>query len=86
MVWMRTSIQPKAGDSDEVVVAKRRARRELLAAMKGSAGNAYDAAIIDFEKESDGRVTEEAALKELIRRAKKDPDLAVKLRERGLIP
>jgi hypothetical protein len=86
MVWMRTSIQPKAGDSDEVVAAKRRARRELLAAMKGSAGNAYDAAMVNFEKESDGRVTEQSALRELIRRAKKDPDLAVKLRERGLIP
>ena len=86
MVWMRTSIQPMAGDADEVIAAKRRARRELLSVMKGSAGNAYDAAMANFEKESDGRVTEQSALRELIRRAKKDPDLAVKLRERGLIP
>jgi hypothetical protein len=86
MVWMRTSIQPMAGDADEVIAAKRRARRELLSVMKGSAGNAYDAAMVNFEKESDGRVTEQSALRELIRRAKKDPDLAVKLRERGLIP
>ena len=86
MVWMRTSIQPMAGDADEVIAAKRRARRELLSVMKGSAGNAYDAAMVNFEKESDGRVTEQSALRELIRRAKKDPDLTIKLRERGLIP
>lgn len=86
MDWMRTSIQPLPGDSDEVIAAKRRARREYLASMKASAGKAYDSAVKDFEKESDYRVTEDAALGELIRRAKSDPELAAKLRERGLIP
>jgi len=85
MDWMRTSIQPLPGDSPEVIKAKRRARRELLLAMKGSAGSAYDAAIGEFEEESDGNVTEESALKELIRRAKTDPKLEATLRERGLI-
>jgi len=86
MDWMRTSIQPIPGDADEVIVAKRRARRELLDAMKVDAGEAYNSAIADLEKESDYLVTEDSALKELLRRAKSNPDLAAKLRERGLIP
>jgi hypothetical protein len=86
MDWMRTSIQPLPGDSDEVIAAKRRARREYLASMKASAGKAYDSAVVDFEKESDYRVTEDSALRELVRRAKSNPELAAKLRERGLIP
>lgn len=85
MDWMRTSIQPFPGDSPEVLKAKRRARRELLLAMKGSAGAAYDAAIGEFEEQSDGNVAEESALKELIRRAKTDPKLEATLRQRGLI-
>ena len=86
MDWMARSIQPMPGEPKEVIAAKRRARRELLDAMTVDAGKAYDSAIKDLEKKSDYLVTEDSALKELIKRAKSDPDLASKLRERGLIP
>lgn len=86
MDWMARSIQPMPLEPEEVVLAKRRARRELLDAMIVDAGKAYESAISDLEKKSDYLVTEDSALKELLRRAKSNPELAAKLRERGLIP
>jgi hypothetical protein len=76
---------PMPGDSPEVMKAKRRARRHALEAMKVSAGKAFDDIMEQVSLGEQPKVGPEAAILELRRRAKNDPQLAEELRRRGLM-
>ena len=78
---------PQPGDGAAVIQAKREASRSALAAMKAAAGKAFDRAYEEIQGGPSGqRPTLDQALEVLLERAKNDPELAEKLRNRGLIP
>lgn len=78
---------PQPGDGPEVIQAKREARRSALSAMKAGAGKAFDRAYSEAQGVTEGQTpSSEKALMILLERAKKDPELAEKLRQRGLLP
>ena len=78
---------PVPGEGPEVIKAKREARRAALSAMKAAAGKAFDRAYEEIQGGPSGqRPTPDQALEVLLERAKNDPELAEKLRNRGLIP
>ena len=78
---------PQPGDGPEVIQAKREARRSALYAMKAGAGKAFDRAYSEAQGVTAGQTpSSEKALIILLERAKKDPELAEKLRQRGLLP
>tara|TARA_S200002703_G_scaffold74073_3_gene63946 strand:+ start:3065 stop:3715 length:651 start_codon:yes stop_codon:yes gene_type:complete len=83
--FIQRSYVPMPGDSPEVMEAKRRARRDALEAMKANAGKAFDVTMERVSLGEQPKVGPEAAILELRRRAKNDPQLAEELRRRGLM-
>tara|TARA_A100001515_G_scaffold136461_1_gene128241 strand:+ start:2487 stop:3101 length:615 start_codon:yes stop_codon:yes gene_type:complete len=84
IVWINKTYFPEFGDDEGTMLAKRQARRDAYAGMKGQAGKAYERTKKEVEKFG-GSATAEDALKELLERAKTDPELKAKLQERGLL-
>ena len=78
---------PMPGDTTETLQAKADARRDAAAAMRASAGEAFTEAQKAVDKSRDNRVSigPDEAMTELLKRAKKDPELRARMRERGLI-
>ena len=81
---------PLPGDEAPVLQAKREARRAALAAMIGDAGEAYkrtaDIVAAEAGDDAPSRPSSGEALRILIERAKKNPELQAELKQRGLIP
>ena len=82
--WIDRTYFPQFGDDSETLMNKRQARKDALAAMRGQAGEAYTRTK-KIVQASGGTPTSEEALEELRKRAKKDPELARKLEEKGLL-
>ncbi|HAG71292.1 MAG TPA: hypothetical protein DCL66_03735 [Gammaproteobacteria bacterium] len=76
---------PEAGDKPEEIAQKRRARKLQVVSMKSMAGKAFDRAEKDLAESDDGGAPQIEALEILKKRAQTNPELANKLRERGLI-
>jgi hypothetical protein len=83
IVWIDLTYFPEFGDDPKTIMNKRNARRDAFAAMKGQAGEAYERTKANT-KASGGSPVGEDALEELKQRAKTDPELQKKLKERGL--
>jgi hypothetical protein len=88
--WIDLTYFPLFGDDEITLEQKSDARRAAYVAMKTNAGKAYDVAIKnlqDYKEQNDAtpNMTPEAATKELIERAKTNPALRQKLKERGIL-
>jgi hypothetical protein len=87
IVFINRSYVPQPGEDRETIAAKREARRLALAAMVGNAGKAYDKTKKEVEARLDDASTDpDEALAILRQRAEKDPELAERMRQRGLMP
>ena len=87
VVFINRSYVPQPGDDPDTIAAKREARQLALAAMVGNAGKAYDKTKKEVEARLDDASTDpDEALAILRQRAEKDPELAERMRQRGLMP
>lgn len=87
VVFINRSYVPQPGDDPGTIAAKREARQLALAAMVGNAGKAYDKTKKEVEARLDDASTDpDEALAILRQRAEKDPELAERMRQRGLMP
>ena len=87
VVFINRSYVPQPGDDPPTIAAKREARQLALAAMVGNAGKAYDKTKKEVEARLDDASTDpDEALAILRQRAEKDPELAERMRQRGLMP
>tara|TARA_R110000850_G_scaffold186201_1_gene312140 strand:- start:381 stop:1016 length:636 start_codon:yes stop_codon:yes gene_type:complete len=76
---------PQFGDKAEVIAQKERARNLQVVGMKSMAGKAFNRAETDLAESDKGGSPQIEALELLKKRAQTNPELAKKLRERGLI-
>lgn len=83
--FIERSYVPVPGDSPEVLAAKRKARRDALDAMKANAGKAFEVTLERVSVGQEPKISADAAIAELRRRAQNDPELAEELRRRGLM-
>ena len=87
VVFINRSYVPQPGDDPPTIAAKREARQLALAAMIGNAGKAYNKTKKEVEARLDDASTDpDEALAILRQRAEKDPELAERMRQRGLMP
>ena len=87
VVFINRSYVPQPGDDPATIAAKREARQLALAAMVGNAGKAYDKTKKEVDARLDDASTDpDEALAILRQRAEKDPELAERMRQRGLMP
>jgi hypothetical protein len=87
VVFINRSYVPQPGDDPATIAAKREARQLALAAMVGNAGKAYDKTKKEVDARLDDASTDpDEALAILRQRAKNDPELAERMRQRGLMP
>ncbi len=84
IVWINKTYFPEFGDDPGTMLAKRQARRDAYAGMKGQAGKAYDRTKKEVQSFG-GSAPNEDALEELKERAKNNPELQAKLQEAGLL-
>ena len=84
IVWINKTYFPEFGDDPGTMLAKRQARRDAYAGMKGQAGKAYDRTKKEVQSFG-GSAPNEDALEELRERAKNNPELQAKLKEAGLL-
>ena len=84
IVWINKTYFPEFGDDPGTILAKRQARRDAYAGMKGQAGKAYDRTKKEVQSFG-GSAPSEDALEELRERAKTNPELQAKLQEAGLL-
>ena len=84
IVWINKTYFPEFGDDPGTMLAKRQARRDAYAGMKGQAGKAYDRTKKEVESFG-GSAPNEDALIELRKRAQTNPQLKAKLEEAGLL-
>lgn len=84
IVWINKTYFPEFGDDPGTMLAKRQARRDAYAGMKGQAGKAYDRTKKEVQSFG-GSAPSEDALEELRNRAKTNPELQAKLQEAGLL-
>ena len=84
IVWINKTYFPEFGDDPGTMLAKRQARRDAYAGMKGQAGKAYDRTKKEVESFG-GSAPNEDALIELRKRAQTNPQLKAKLKEAGLL-
>jgi hypothetical protein len=84
IVWINKTYFPEFGDDPGTMLAKRQARRDAYAGMKGQAGKAYDRTKKEVQSFG-GSAPSEDALEELRERAKTNPELQAKLQEAGLL-
>ena len=84
IVWINKTYFPEFGDDPGTMLAKRQARRDAYAGMKGQAGKAYDRTKKEVQSFG-GSAPNEDALEELRERAKNNPELQAKLQEAGLL-
>ena len=87
VVFINRSYVPQPGEDPPTIAAKREARQLALAAMIGNAGKAYNKTKKEVEARLDDASTDpDEALAILRQRAEKDPELAERMRQRGLMP
>ena len=84
IVWINKTYFPEFGDDPGTMLAKRQARRDAYAGMKGQAGKAYNRTKKEVQSFG-GSAPSEDALEELRERAKTNPELQAKLQEAGLL-
>jgi hypothetical protein len=84
IVWINKTYFPEFGDDPGTMLAKRQARRDAYAGMKGQAGKAYDRTKKEVQSFG-GSAPDEDALIELRQRAQTNPELKAKLEEAGLL-
>ena len=84
IVWINKTYFPEFGDDPGTMLAKRQARRDAYAGMKGQAGKAYDRTKKEVQSFG-GSAPNEDALIELRQRAQTNPELKAKLEEAGLL-